>query len=163
MPSVVFLEFSVVVFAVLTLEDERSSDVKTGQKNFQTGDVVWICPSVETIFFKRIYPSRRTSRSRSDLNSHSDGPKRTNGGMEIAKGAMVLHQLYRTTLVEFIVLNSHYSTQPSDHLSVLMICSSSSVKRAIIKKKSGENRSRKYRTIARLKQWFNGDTFIKTY
>ena len=59
---------------------DKSSDVKMGQTNFQT--------------------SKGTSRPKSDLNSHSDRLRRTNGrfarlgGMELAKGAMVLHQLH---------------------------------------------------------------------
>ena len=71
--------------AVFTLEDEQT--VWT-DKSSQTD---------ESSEFVRLFvrPSRRTSRVKSDLDSHSDGIGGTNGrfarlgGMELAKGAMV--------------------------------------------------------------------------
>ena len=92
------------------VSDDKSSDVKTGRTNFQTTK---ICPSVKTgDFLKTICPSRQTSRPKSDLNSHSDGLKRTNGqfaslgGMELPKGAIVCGK-FAWKLAELAVLNSH--------------------------------------------------------
>ena len=90
-------------FTVFTLEDEQivwtnkssqtseSSDVKTGRTNFSRLNL----PVCENDFLKTICLSRRTGRPKSDLNSHSDGLRRTNGrfarlgGLELAKRAMV--------------------------------------------------------------------------
>ena len=84
-----------------------------------------------------ICPSRQTSRPKFDLNSHSDGLRQTNGrfsrlgGMKLAKEPMVCGK-FAWKLSKLAVLNSHYSTKPSDDLSVRTVCSSSSVKTAIV-------------------------------
>ena len=101
--------------AVFTLEDEqivwtekssqthKSSDVKTGRTNLS------VC---EDDFLKMICLSRRTSRPKSDLNSPSDGLRRTNGrftrlgAMVLAKGAMVCGK-FAWKLAELAILNSH--------------------------------------------------------
>ena len=57
--------------------------------------------------------------------------------MELAKGATVLHQLHQTTLAEFTILNSFWSTKLSDDLSVPTICLSYSVKMAIVNPVAG--------------------------
>ena len=88
-------------FVIFTLEDKqivctdklsqtaKLSDVKTGQTNLNL--LVWlsIC---EDNFLKIICPSRQTGQPQFNLNSHSDGLRRTNGqfarlgGMELAEG-----------------------------------------------------------------------------
>ena len=112
-------KWALTILAVFTLEDEqivwtdkssqtcKLSDVKTGRTNLS------VCLSVcEDDFLKTICPSRRTSRPKSDLNSHSDGLRRTNGrftrpgGMELAKGAMVCGK-FAWKLAELAILNSH--------------------------------------------------------
>ena len=72
-----------------------------------------VCLSVyEDDFLKTICPSKRTRRPKSDLNSHSDGLRRTNGrfnrlgGMELAKGAMVCGK-FAWKLAALAILNSH--------------------------------------------------------
>ena len=109
--------------AVFTLEDEqivwtdkssqthKSSDVKTGRTNFQTT----LSSEFVRLFvrlLKTTCPSTRTSRPKSDLNSHSDGLRRTNGrftrlgGMVLAKGAMVCGK-FAWKSAELAILNSH--------------------------------------------------------
>ena len=67
--------------------------------------------TVEDNFLKTICPSRRTSRPKSDLNSHSDGLTRTNGqfagrgGMELADRAMVCGNIVGVDRLEFTLVH----------------------------------------------------------
>ena len=106
------LEDEQIVCTDKSFQTDKSSDVKTGRTNFQTtksSENLFVCLFV---FLKTICPSRRTSRPKSDQNSHSDGLRRTDGrfarlgGMELAKRAMFCGK-FASKLAELAALNSH--------------------------------------------------------
>ena len=98
------------------VSDAQIVRCENGTNKFSDDFVVWICPVCLSVceddFLKTICPSRRTSRPKSDLNSHSDGLRRTNGrftrlgGMVLAKGDMVCGK-FAWKLAELAILNSH--------------------------------------------------------
>ena len=101
--AVFTLEDEQIVWTVKSSQMDKSSDFLENWTNKFSEDLIRlnlsVCLSVcEVEFLKTICSSRRTSRPKSDLTSHSDGLRRTNcrfarhGGMEVGKRAMVFEK-----------------------------------------------------------------------